>query len=109
MQQKAVSYAVYNQKEQNKMSDIKEIEETKLQKIIGVRSLNSAKDVKRLLARLVKSRLANDGLLDDSCLRAVTQTLMGFLKAEEAASLDDRLAEIESRLDEAEREAAARR
>jgi hypothetical protein len=75
----------------------------------GIRTLTSPGDVSRLLARLIKQRLADDGSIDNETLRAIVNACGVLLKSIEAADLDDRLAEIESRLDEAEQEAAARR
>ena len=73
-------------------------------KRLGLRSLRSADDVRRLLARLIKARLADDGTIDNETLRAVTQCLATFLKATEAAETEDRLEEIERLLKQYEDE-----
>lgn len=67
-------------------------------KRLGVRTLRSSDDVRRLLARLIKARLADDGTVDNESLRAIVQACGILLKSIEAADLDDRLAEIEAQL-----------
>jgi len=66
-------------------------------KRLGVRTLHSADDVRRLLGRLIKARLADDGI-DDGCLRALTGACSVLLKSIEQSDLDTRLADIEKQL-----------
>ena len=77
------------------MSDV--TTEITKKKRMGVRKLSTADDVRRLLARLIKARLADDGI-DNESLRAIVQACGILLKSIEAADLDDRLQEIEARL-----------
>ncbi|MBV5334238.1 MAG: hypothetical protein JZU49_00340 [Sulfuricurvum sp.] len=69
---------------------------------LGVRKIDSAEDVKRLLAKLIRARLADNGSLTDAMLRSITQALSVFLKAAEQGSIEDRLNEIEGKLNEYE-------
>jgi hypothetical protein len=67
---------------------------------LGVRKIDSAEDVKRLLAKLIRARLAENSSLTDAMLRSITQALAVFLKAAEQGSIEDRLIEIEVKLNE---------
>ena len=69
---------------------------------IGVRSLKTADDIRRLLARLIKARLADQ--IDSEMLRAITAACIAFLKAAEAADTDNRLQAIEQQLEAYEKE-----
>lgn len=71
-------------------------------KRVGVRNLRTPEDARRLLARLIRLRLAGSGIIDDACLRACTGALSVFLKAVEQADTEARLEALERRLDEAE-------
>ncbi len=88
-----------NRRKGNKMSDT--TTEAPKKKRLGVRTLSTADDVRRLLARLIKARLADDGI-DNESLRAIVQACGILLKSIEAADLDTRLEEIETRLAEHE-------
>jgi hypothetical protein len=69
---------------------------------LGVRKIDSAEDVKRLLAKLVRARLAENSSLTDAMLRSITQALAVFLKAAEQGNLEERLIEIEVKLSQHE-------
>jgi hypothetical protein len=70
----------------------------------GVRTLSSPGDVSRLLARLIKQRLADDGSIDNETLRAIVNACGVLLKSIEQGDADKRLAEIESQLQQYEKE-----
>jgi len=79
-------------------------EPTEKKKRIGVRTLSSPADVSRLLGKLIRLRLQNDGEIDDACLRAITSACAVLLKSIEQSDMDKRLSEIESQLQQYELE-----
>ncbi len=85
------------------MSTVEEPAEKKTR--IGVRSLTTAGNVRSLLGKLIKKRLAeDDGGVDNETLRAVVQACSVLLKSIEQETIDDRLQAIEKQLSEYEKE-----
>lgn len=78
------------------ITDSKEVIPPK--KPLGMRSMVNATDVRKLLAKLIRGRLADDGSIDNETLRAVTGACSVLLKAAEQATVDDRLTAIEAAL-----------
>lgn len=71
-------------------------------KRIGVRTLNSAHDVRRLMGKLIKLRLANE--IDSELLRVITYSVQTLLKAIESSETESRLIKLEEQIKELEKE-----
>jgi hypothetical protein len=77
---------------------------TSVKKSLGVRSMASAIDVRKLLAKLIRAKLAGDADLDNDTFRTIISACGVFLRAAEQADTDDRLQAIEKQLEAYEQE-----
>jgi hypothetical protein len=77
---------------------------TKGKKSLTVRSLSSALDIRKLLAKMIRAKLDDPASLDNEIFKAITSACTVFLRAEQQATTDLKLEEIKTRLDEYEKE-----